>query len=71
MFRKSSQSLESIVCFVYIFAAHSNVQLPVLTLIEAIFWKATSANLQGWITSPLLVDIKFLIMKTCLYAYYS
>ncbi len=31
--------------------------------IEAIFWEATSANLQGWITSPLLADIEFLMMK--------
>ncbi len=38
----------NIECFVYISAAHFNVQLPVLTLIQAIFWEAnTCANRQG------------------------
>ncbi len=53
----------------YISAAHSNVQLPVLTLIEAIFWEATSDNHQGWITSSLLVDIELLMLKTYFYIY--
>ncbi len=32
------------------------------------FWEATSAKLQSWITSLLMVDIEFLMMKICLYA---
>ncbi len=54
----------------YISAAHLNVQLPVLTLVEAIFWEATSVNIHGWITPTLMVNIEFLMMKTCLYTYY-
>ncbi len=34
-----------------IFLLHTNVQLPVLTLIRAILWEATNTNLQRWITS--------------------
>ncbi len=47
LLKKSSQSLESTVFLVYISAAHSIVQLPVLTLIVTIFWEATSTNIQG------------------------
>ncbi len=55
---------KSNVWFVYISAVQSNVQLSILTLNEAMFWEATSANLYSWITYPLLVDIEFLMMKT-------
>ncbi len=55
------KSLTSIIVLVYISAAYSNVQLP--TLIETFFWEASSANLQGWNISPLLVDIEFLMTK--------
>ncbi len=61
MLKKSLYSLESIVCFVYISAAHSKFNLPVIILIEAIFWEATHTNLQGWIISPVLVHIEFLM----------
>ncbi len=60
----------SIVCFVYFSAAHSNAHLPVLTLNEAILKKSTTVSFQGWISSPLLVDIEFVMMKTCLFTYY-
>ncbi len=44
----------------YISAEHSITSIHV-------FWDATSAHFQGWITSPLLVDIGFLMRKVCLY----
>ncbi len=49
--------IKKTICFVYISAVHFNVQLPVLTLIEAIFWESARVNPQGWITSNLQPEL--------------
>ncbi len=49
----------------------NNNQIQVSTLNEELIsQEAISAIIQGSIISPLLVDIEFVVMKTCLYTYY-
>ncbi len=55
----------------YISNVHSNAQLPVLTLIEDIFEESITVRFQGWISSPLLIAIEFVMRKTYLYTYFG
>ncbi len=46
-------------CVYFFCTPHETGQLSVLALVEDIIWEASSANLQGLIAFPLLVDIEF------------
>ncbi len=47
-----------------------NAQLPVSTLEDGMLQEAASVIFQCWIIFSLLIDIEFVMMKTCLYTYY-
>ncbi len=57
-------SLEKGLFVLCIFLLHIDAKLSALTLIEHIFYDTITVSSQGYISSPLLVDIEFLMMNS-------